>query len=178
MKLKKGKMMKELIRKVKEAICTLPKRFVRELMGDENSIINTYRQMSPEYKSIFFAQATQLLDMQIEREKDNSDISDNYLYYYVSDVDGFFKACDFIKPYSFCELVIAVNRNLESICVYGFHFGDISDYAYIIDEMEMFIVREYIYENLKTHTDIEQQLKAHWFFEQVSFYDFNVSLMG
>ena len=170
--------MKELIRKIKEAICTLPTRFVRELMGDENSIINTYRQMSPEYKSIFFAQATQLIDKQIERERDNSDISDDYLFYYIGDVEGFFRECDFLKPYSFCELVLAVNRNLESISVYGFHYGDISDFAFITDEMEMFQVREYIYENIKTPAHIDEQLKAHWFFEQVSFYDFKESLMG
>lgn len=170
--------MKELIKKLKDTICTLPTRFVRELHGDENSLINSYRQMSPEYKSKFFATATQLLDMQIEREKDNSDISDDFLYYYISDVDGFFKSCDFLKPYSFCELVLTIGRNVDSITVYGFHFGDISEYEYITDEMEMFVVREYIYENIKTPADFEEQLKAHWFFAQVSFYEYKMAIMS
>lgn len=169
--------MKELIRRVKETVCTLPTRFVREMYGDENSLLNTYRQMSPEYKSIFFAFATQLIDKQIEREKDNLEISDDYLYYYISDVDGFFKACDFIKPYGFGELVIAMSRNLDRLSVYGFLFGDLSDYAYICDDMELFIIREYIYENIKTPENFEEQLKAHWFYAQVSFYEYKQAIM-
>ena len=84
--------------------------------------------------------------MQIEREKDNSDIRDDFLYYDISDVDGFFKSCDFLKPFGFCELVLTIGRNLDSITVCGFQFGDISEYEFITDEMEMFVVCEYIYE--------------------------------
>lgn len=173
--------MKELIKKEKEIVCTLPTRFVRELQGDENSLINTYRQMSPEYKSIFFALATQMLDKQIENEIDtpySKYMNDDNLFYYVSDVEGFFKACDFLEPCKFCELVIVVDRNLEHITIYGFHFGDISDCAHIVDEMEMFRIMEYVYENIKTPAHFEEQLKARWFFTAASFYEYKMMLMA
>lgn len=170
--------MKEMIKRIKETECTLPTRFVRELRGDENSLINTYRQMDPEYKSILFTLVTQLFDKQIKDDNDNSDISDDFLYYYVSDVKRFFKTCDFLKPYNFCELVIMLNRNLESITIYGFHYGDISEYAFVTDEMEMLTIMEYVYENINTPANFEEQLSARWLFVETSFYEYKMSLMA
>ena len=159
------------------AMRTLPAQFVREMVADENNLLNTYQQMDPIYKSIFFAVATQLLDKQIEYGKDYLDISDDYLYYYISDVDGFFKQCDFIEPYAFDELVIIMDRNLKNVSVYGFHFNDMYDYAYVTNDMDIFCIKEYIYENINTPEHFGEQLKAIWYFEEVSLHMRKESIM-
>lgn len=165
--------------KIEDYACSLRTQYVREMLADENDLLNFYRQMSPEYKSVFYAQATQLLDRQIENGHDDARISDDSLFYFIEDeeVNQFYSQCDFLEPeYNEC-IVIALERNFKYLRIYGFVHGIMSLIGFVNDDMDIFIIKEYIYDNIKTPAQHDKQLIAQWFFKEVSYHEFVESRM-
>ena len=168
--------MRDFIRKVRQAMGKQQTQFVRELVADENELLEYYRQMAPEFRSRFFMSAIQMLDMQIEKGDDEYELLNDYLFYAVENTEDFLTQCDFIEQRKMepeiqymDPIIITIDRGLTSAGIFGVCLGEVFGIDFVVEQMDMYRLKEYINEHIKTDEDFEKQLKARGYFELVAY---------
>ena len=169
--------MKDFIRKMRNEMFKLSTQYVREMFADENEMLEFYRQMSPEFKSRFYLSAMQMLDKQIELGDDEEyELLDDYLFYSVENTEEFFQQCDFIMQREMepeikymDPIIIVIERNFSSAGIFGVCIGEVLNIDYVVEQMDMYRLKEYINENIKTEEDFEVQLKSRVYFEWAAY---------